>query len=97
MDNVKICTAWPRMLITALITWCDLFNGVLAQGLSLKLLCFQGSLPLDETELFKPRLLLKPRSPWDQLVFNYNQSPNKSNGKVSSSWTSFRNPNFVFF
>lgn len=32
MDDVKIYTARPRVLITAVTTWCDWFNGVLAQG-----------------------------------------------------------------
>lgn len=81
------------MLITALVTWCDLFNGVLAQGTPLELLCFQELLLL---VLFKPRPLLKLKSPWDQLVFNCNQSPNKSNGKVSATWTSFGNADFIF-
>lgn len=82
------------MLLTALVTWCDLFNGILAQGTPLDLLCFQELLLL---VLFKPRPLLKPKSPWDQLVLNCNQSPNKSNGKVSATWTSFRNTNCIFF
>ena len=56
---------------SSLITRCDLFNGDLAQGTPRELLCFQGSLLPDEMVLFKPSPLLKPRSPWDQLVYNY--------------------------
>lgn len=36
-------------------------------------------------------------SPWNQLGFKYKRSPNKSNDKVSSPWTSFGNANFVIF
>lgn len=65
VDDVRVCTAQPRMLNRSSHTWCDLLNGVLGTS-PLVFLCFWGSLLLDGLG-FKPRPLPKPRAPWDHL------------------------------